>query len=153
MYDDLHSQPPSVVPAWQDAVMPSSTRHLGERIARPAAEVYAFVADPANLPRWSSGLGRSIHQVDGAWFIESPEGRLGFAFVEPNDLGVLDHRVTFPSGDTFYNPMRVVPDDDGSEVSFAVRRFGDISDADFERDVAAVAADLAQLKEVLEAQP
>jgi hypothetical protein len=133
--------------------MPSSTRHLGERIARPAAEVYAFVADPANLPRWSSGLGSSIHQVDGAWFIESPEGRLGFAFVEPNDLGVLDHRVTFPSGDTFYNPMRVVPDDDGSEVSFAVRRFGDISDADFERDVAAVAADLAKLKEVLEARP
>jgi hypothetical protein len=131
--------------------MPSSTRHIGERIARPAVEVYAFVADPANLPRWSSGLGSSIRQVDDEWIIESPEGELRFEFVAPNDLGVLDHRVTFPSGDTFYNPMRVVPYDDGCEVTFAVRRFGDISDADFDRDTAAVAADLAKLREVLEA--
>src|SRR5690348_12836076 len=115
--------------------MSSSTRHLGERIARPAADVYAFVADPANLPRWSSGLGSSIGRDGGAWFIESPEGRLRFEFVAANDFGVLDHRVTFPSGETFYNPMRVVPYDDGSEITFAVRRFGDISDADFERDV------------------
>jgi hypothetical protein len=131
--------------------MPSSTRHLGERIARPAAEVYAFVADPANLPRWSSGLGSSIRRVGDEWIIEAPEGRLRFEYVERNDLGVLDHRVTFPSGETFYNPMRVVPDGDGCEITFAVRRFGDISDADFERDVAAVAADLARLKAVLEA--
>jgi polyketide cyclase/dehydrase/lipid transport protein len=133
--------------------MSSSTRHLGERIACPADDVYAFVADPSNLPRWSSGLGSSIAQDGGEWFIESPEGRLRFEFVAANDLGVLDHRVTFPSGDTFYNPMRVVPYDDGSEITFAVRRFGDVSDADFERDVAAVAADLAKLKEVLEARP
>ena len=131
--------------------MPSSTRHLGERIARPAAEVYAFVADPANLPRWSSGLGSSIEQIDGDWFLESPEGKLRFEFVEPNDLGVLDHRVTFPGGDTFYNPMRVVPYGDGCEITFSVRRFGDLSDADFERDVAAVAADLAKLRTILEA--
>jgi uncharacterized protein YndB with AHSA1/START domain len=129
----------------------STTRHLGERIARPAAEVYRFVADPANLPRWSSGLGSAIEQVDGEWLIETPDGPLRFEYVEANDFGVLDHRVTFPSGDTFYNPMRVVPYDDGAEITFSVRRFGDVSDADFERDVAAVAADLAKLKEVLEA--
>jgi polyketide cyclase/dehydrase/lipid transport protein len=131
--------------------MTSTTRHLGERVARSADEAYAFAADPANLPRWSSGLGSAIEQIDGEWFIASPEGRLRFEFVPRNDLGVLDHRVTFPSGDTFYNPMRVVPYDDGCEITFAVRRFGDVSDADFERDVAAVAADLARLKEVLEA--
>lgn len=131
--------------------MPSSTRHIGERIARPAAEVYTFVADPGNLPRWSSGLGSSIEQVGGEWVIQSPEGALHFEFVESNDFGVLDHRVTFPSGDTFYNPMRVVPYADGSEITFSVRRFGDLSDADFERDVAAVSADLAKLKAVLEA--
>jgi hypothetical protein len=152
MYDDRHSQG-FVVPGWQDAVMTSTTRHLGERVARSAGEAYAFASDPANHPRGSSGLGSGIEQIDGEWFIESPEGKLRFEFVPANGLGVLDHRVTFPSGDTFYNPMRVVPDDDGSEVSFAVRRFGDISDADFERDVAAVAADLAKLKEVLEPRP
>jgi hypothetical protein len=131
--------------------MPSTTRHLGERIARPATDVYAWVSDPANLPRWSSGLGSGIEQVDGEWVIDSPEGKVGFAFVPVNELGVLDHYVTFPSGDTFYNPMRVVPDGEGAEVVFSVRRFGETSDADFDRDTAAVAADLAKLKEVLEA--
>jgi hypothetical protein len=150
MYDDRHSQG-FVVPDGQNACMPSDTRHLGERIARPAAEVYAFVSDPANLPRWSSGLGSAIALTDGEWFIESPEGKLRFAYVATNDLGVLDHRVTFPSGETFYNPMRVIPYGDGCEVTFSVRRFGDISDADFDRDTAAVAADLARLREVLEA--
>jgi hypothetical protein len=131
--------------------MTSTTRHLGVRVARPADEAYAFAADPANLPLWSSGLGRGIERIDGEWFIESPEGAIRFEFVPANDLGVLDHRVTFPGGGTFYNPMRVVPYDDGCEITFSVRRFGDISDADFERDAAAVAADLARLKEVLEA--
>jgi hypothetical protein len=131
--------------------MTSDTRHLGERVARSPFEAYAFASDPANLPRWSSGLGRGIEQVDGDWLIDSPEGKIRFEFVPRNDLGVLDHRVTFPSGETFYNPMRVVPYDDACEITFSVRRFGDISDADFERDVAAVAADLAKLKEVLEA--
>lgn len=131
--------------------MPSQTRFLAEHIDRSAADVYAYVADPANLPRWSSGLGSRIEQVDGEWWIDSPAGRLRFAFVPPNGLGVLDHQVTFPSGETFYNPMRVVPDGDGSEIVFSVRRFGAISDADFDRDTAAVAADLAKLKEVLEA--
>jgi hypothetical protein len=130
--------------------MPAQTRYLGERIARSAADVYAFVADPANLPRWSTGLGSGIDQVGGEWLIDSPDGQVRFAFVSVNDMGVLDHYVTFPGGETFYNPMRVVPDGDGSEVVFSVRRFGDISDSDFERDVATVAADLARLKEVLE---
>jgi hypothetical protein len=138
-------------PAGKMHPMASTTRHLGERIARSAADVYAYVADPANLPLWSSGLGSGIEQVDGEWFIDSPEGKLRFAFVPANEFGVLDHEVTFPSGETFYNPMRVVPFDDGAEVVFSVRRFGDISDADFDRDTAAVAADLAKLREVLEA--
>jgi hypothetical protein len=37
-------------------------------------------------------------------------GRVGFAFAERNEYGVLDHEVTLPSGEVLYNPMRVVPD-------------------------------------------
>jgi Polyketide cyclase / dehydrase and lipid transport len=132
-------------------LMPAQIRHLGEHIARPAADVYAYVADPANLPRWASGLGSGIEQVGGEWLVDAPDGKLRIAFAPANEFGVLDHYVTFPSGETFYNPMRVVPVDDGSEVVFSVRRFGDLSDADYDRDVATVAADLARLRAVLEA--
>ena len=49
------------------------------------------------------------------------------------------------------NPMRVVPNGDGSEVMFNLRRLGDMSDEDFSRDAGLVQADLERLKRVLEA--
>ena len=132
--------------------MPSESMQISESIDRPAAQVYDYAADPAHLPEWAPGLGRSVENVDGRWFVETPAGRAGVAFVERNEFGVLDYELTLPSGDVIYNPMRVVPYDDGCEITFSVRRFGDISDADFDRDTAAVAADLAKLREVLEAR-
>jgi hypothetical protein len=88
--------------------------------------------------------------VGEEWFVATPMGRAGFAFAPRNELGVLDHRVTLASGEAFYNPMRVVPDGAGCEVVFTVRRQAGMSDDDFERDAAAVRADLATLKHVLE---
>jgi hypothetical protein len=131
--------------------MPSESRHISERIDRPAADVYEYASDPANLPHWAPGLGKSVENVDGQWFVETQSGRVGFAFVGHNEYGVLDHEVTLPSGEVIYNPMRVVPDGDGSEVVFTLRRLPDMSDEDFARDAALVQADLTRLKHVLEA--
>jgi hypothetical protein len=80
-------------------------------------------------------------------------GRVGIAFAPRNEFGILDHDVTLPSGETVYNPMRVVPvggGGGGCEVVFTVRRRPGMSDEDLARDAAAVAADLASLKRVLE---
>jgi hypothetical protein len=130
--------------------MATESRHVSTFIDRPAAEVYAYAGDPANLPSWAAGLSGSIEQIDGEWIADSPLGRVIVEFVGPNDLGVLDHRVTVPSGETFYNPLRVLADGPGAEIVFTVRRQDTMSDADFERDVAAVSADLATLKALLE---
>jgi hypothetical protein len=144
------TQTPPALAGWHDAVMTTDTEHLGERIDRPAADVYEYVADPANLPHWAAGLGASVECVDGDWFVDSPMGRVGLAFAPRNDYGVLDHTVTLPTGQTFLNPMRVVPYDDGCEVVFSVRRAPGTGDGDFTRDVGLVAADLARLKKILE---
>jgi hypothetical protein len=129
----------------------SESRHVSERIDRRASEVYDFVVDPAHLPRWAPGLGGSVENVEGRWFVDTPGGRAGFAFVERNSYGVLDHYVTMPSGETFYNPMRVIPNGDACEVVFTVRRFPGLSDEEFARDAGLVRADLARLKRLLEA--
>jgi hypothetical protein len=135
------------------AGMPSNSEQISERIERPAADVYDYASDPANLPQWAPGLGTSIENVAGQWFVETPSGRVAVAFVEPNKYGVLDHEVTLPSGDVIYNPMRVVPYGDGCEVVFSLRRLPDMSDEDFARDAGLVRADLARLKRVLEIGP
>jgi hypothetical protein len=74
--------------------MPTESRHVSEWIDRPAADVYEYASNPANLPNWAPGLGRSVENVDGQWFVETDSGRVGVAFAERNEYGVLDHDVT-----------------------------------------------------------
>jgi hypothetical protein len=130
--------------------MTSESRHVAQRIARPADEVYGYAGDPANIPEWAPGLGSGVEKVDGAWFVDTPMGRVRVAFAERNAFGVLDHDVTLPSGEVVSNPMRVLPDGDGCEVVFTVRRRPGMSDDEFAADADAVAADLARLKRIVE---
>ncbi|MET9596065.1 SRPBCC family protein [Streptomyces sp. NPDC006516] len=126
------------------------SRHISIHIERPAEEVYAYASDPSHLPEWAAGLGKSIEETDGRWIADSPMGRVVVDFAPRNDLGVLDHHVTLPSGETVYNPLRVIADGDGCEVVFTLRRRPDMSADDFRRDEAAVAADLVTLKRLAE---
>jgi hypothetical protein len=144
-----------------DSDAASVTRHLDVTIARPAGEVYDYVRKPENLPAWAAGLGGSVRQVAGQWLAESPMGRVVVAFAPRNEFGVLDHDVTLPSGQTVRNPMRVIavesiagrgPGTASSLVVFTLRRQPGMSDADFASDAAAVSADLARLKEILESE-
>jgi len=130
--------------------MTMESRHLSERIGRPPAEVYSYASDPANLPRWAPGVGDSVEQIDGQWFVETPAGRVHLAFAARNDFGVLDHYITLGSGEVIYIAMRVIADENGSEVLFTLRRRPSVTDAEFEADATAVMADLARLKNILE---
>ncbi|MEJ1105758.1 MULTISPECIES: SRPBCC family protein [unclassified Kribbella] len=128
----------------------STSRHLSTHIDRTAQEVYEYASNPANAPEWAAGLAGSIEQVDGDWVADSPMGRIVVKFAESNEYGVLDHTVTLPSGESVYNPMRVIADGDGCEVVFTVRRRADMTEDDFARDADAVQADLVTLKNLLE---
>jgi len=130
--------------------MPRESKQITVWIDRPAENVYAFASNPVNIPRWAPGLGTSVEHMDGRWFVETPDGRVAVSFAEPNAYGVLDHEVTLASGDVIYNPMRVVQDGEGCEVTFTLRRQPDMTDADFERDEGLVQADLLRLKHVME---
>ncbi len=133
--------------------MASETRHLSEWISLPAAEVYEYAADPAHLPEWAPGLGTSVERIDGQWYVDTADGRVGFAFAPRNEFGVLDHEVTLASGEVIYCPMRVIKDGEGgSEVTFALRRQSGLTDAEFDRDAGLVAADLARLKRQVESR-
>jgi len=130
--------------------MTLTARHIGTSIARPCREVYAFASNPENLPLWAAGLSGFIAKIDGEWVAESPMGSVKVEFVAANDLGVLDHTVTLPSGESLYNPLRVVPNAEGSEIVFTLFRQPGVTGEEFEADAAAVARDLAALKGLLE---
>jgi hypothetical protein len=130
--------------------MAQESRHLSVPINQPPAQVYDYVRDPAHLPLWAPGLLISIELVDGSWVAQTKGGPVTVTFAPRNDFGVADHDVALPDGETVHNPLRVLPDGDGSEVVFTVRRRPEMTDEEFDADAAAVAADLAALKSILE---
>lgn len=132
--------------------MAAESKHVSTVINRPSSAVYEYAADPANLPTWAGGLASStVEQVEGQWVADSPMGRVTIRFAEHNDFGVLDHIVTLPSGESVYNPLRVIPDGNASEVVFTLRQRPGMTDEEFTQDADSVRADLASLKSILEA--
>ena len=71
-------------------------------------------------------------------------------FAPPNDFGILDHEVTLETGQTFQNPMRVIPNGEGSECFFTLIRQERMSDEEFANDKATIERDLKTLKDILE---
>ena len=126
------------------------SRTLSIAIACPPRKVYEFVSNPENLPRWATGLCKSVRRSDTGWAVETPQGPAQIWFAEKNDFGVLDHYVTLASGVEVYVPMRVVPNGSGSEVIFTLFKTPEMSDKQFAEDAGMVQRDLRTLKSVLE---
>jgi hypothetical protein len=125
-------------------------RHISVSINRPPNEVYSFVSNPENLPKWATGLGGSIVQVQGEWIADSPMGKIRIKFAEKNTFGVLDHEVVLESGVRIENPMRVIANGEGSEIFFSLIRQPEMSDEKFEEDAKWVEKDLKILKSLME---
>jgi hypothetical protein len=123
---------------------------LSVTIAAAPERVYAFASNPENLPRWVPSFFKSVELVDGEWVAQSPLGRVGVEFVHDNDLGVLDHTVTLPSGARLTNPMRVIANGDGSEILFTLIQYTGMTDPQFHEDAERVLGDLHTLRRLLE---
>jgi uncharacterized protein YndB with AHSA1/START domain len=128
-------------------------RTLSVSIACPPERVYAFVRNPENIPRWAGGLAQGVRREGDRWILETADGPLRFAFVADNDFGVLDHRVTLAAGVDVLNPMRVVANGSGSEVSFTLFELPGMTADKFAEDARMVERDLRALKTLLEAKP
>ena len=80
------------------------------QIERPVAEAYAFLADPATMPKWAIHNVKSIKPVgNGRWEMDTPGGR-GYLvphYQKPN--GILDHDF-IDAGEGFWSvTARAVP--------------------------------------------
>lgn len=78
------------------SIMRSRTISVG--VARDPQSVYDFITDPRTLPQWAPGFANSMHESAGDWIVETTVGPVRIEFVERNELGVADHRVTIKPG-------------------------------------------------------
>ncbi|HJU69856.1 MAG TPA: SRPBCC family protein [Gemmatimonadaceae bacterium] len=120
-------------------------------ILAPPDDVIAFLRDLENWKAWAPWI-HSVTRLSGRdWKLETEAGPMTVHFTEPNSLGVLDHEVTLTSGVTVVNSMRVLPNDEGSELVMVLFQSPSVSADDFDRDIQAVTDDLARLKPAAEA--
>ena len=126
------------------------SRTLQVSIERDWRAVYDFASDPENVPKWASGLASGLQKLGDEWLADGPAGKLRIRFAPLNTYGVLDHWVVTETGEEVYVPLRVIPNNDGCEVSFTLFRMPEMSDGKFAEDAAWVLRDLTALKAVLE---
>jgi len=79
-------------------------------------------------------------------------GSVKIRFADKNKFGILDHDIVLPSVETFYNPMRVFPNEMGSELIFTLYQRPGMSDKDITKDEELIKSDLARLKTLIENQ-
>ena len=128
-----------------------AVRTISVGIDRDWRAVYEFLSVPPNFPRWASGLGANLEAAGDEWLASGPDGPIRIRFAPPNPFGVVDHVVVATSGAQTLNPMRVMPNGTGCEVSFTLFQAPGMSDERFAGDAAWVARDLQTLKSLLEA--
>jgi hypothetical protein len=127
-------------------------KHISVGIDAPAQTVYAYLSNPLNLPSWAAGLSRSTIKASGDhWIANSPIGDVKVKFVDKNNLGVVDHEVTLPNGEVNYNALRVIRNNNGSEVIFTLYRLPRMNDAEFATDADLIRKDLEALRKILSA--
>lgn len=128
-------------------------QHISIYIHRSPADVYAFASNPQNLPLWAAGLATSkVERDGGAWVADAPFGKVKIRFAEKNPFGVMDHDVELDSGLVVHNPMRVVPNGNGSEFIFTLLRQPGMSNEQFAEDMHAIEKDISALKKLLESR-
>ena len=124
--------------------------HVTRSLDADVATVVAFAGDPAKLPLWAAGVSSGIREESGRWYADSPMGPVEVAFTGPQEAGVLDHDVTLPDGTVVHNPMRVVPNDNGSEITVTLFQRTGMTDEEFRSDARQITEDLDRLARLLD---
>ncbi|MDQ3823231.1 MAG: SRPBCC family protein [Actinomycetota bacterium] len=121
-------------------------------IERDADEVFRFVSDAENQPRWAINFVRSTRALGGGRYtMETPVGELAYRLDADPARRVVDWVFETPAGETVM-PARVVPHPAGAVFSFTIPRMPDADDAAWEQGRHGLDEELATLKALLERQ-
>lgn len=118
-------------------------------IDRDPGSVFEFVSQPESLPQWARMFCKLLEPSGGDWYVHTPDGRVRIRFDEDVTSGIMDHFIRPDNGIEFMVPMRVVPNNAGSEIIFTLFRDPDISNEKFALTIDWVRRDLNMLNEIL----
>jgi hypothetical protein len=121
----------------------------------PANEVFEFVADPENLPRWAVGFCRAIRrdkEAPGRWIVTTTHGDLPIRYVTDAALGVIDFYLSPAPGVEAAAFSRIVPNGAGAEYIFTQFQAPGMPDEVFDGQVRALVEELQVLRGLIGAR-
>jgi hypothetical protein len=121
-------------------------------IRRPAALVMSYLTEPALFARWAAlTSNRMVHKGDLDWLFDTAAGPRIVRFQAPNSFGIADQAV-FAEGETpLVNPMRVVPNGNGTIVTYVCFQRPGTSEEKYQSTVEWITSDFLTLQSVIEA--
>jgi hypothetical protein len=130
---------------------PSDTRSV--TIDASPDQVFEFVADPENLPRWAVGFGRSIRRdEDDRWIVTTVQGDIPIRYITVEATGTIDFYFTPAPGVELAAFSRVVPNGDGAEYIFTQFQAAGMPDDVFDGQVRALTEELQVLRAIMRAR-
>jgi hypothetical protein len=115
-------------------------------------QLFEFLADPNNLPKWAVGFCRSIRRDGERWVVQTQQGEVAIRYVTDPSLGIIDFYITPAPGIEVAAFSRVLPNAGGSEYVFTQFQTPDMPDNLFERQVRALKEELVVLRALMHAQ-
>ncbi|ONI66833.1 hypothetical protein BWI15_26945 [Kribbella sp. ALI-6-A] len=87
-------------------------------IDAPADAVFAFVADPRNLPRWAPGAAKSVQPSGDDWLLDNGQAEVRITVRTSEEHGTVD--LLSPDDPRSGVFTRVLPNGTGSEYQFTL---------------------------------
>lgn len=115
-------------------------------------QVFEFLADPTNLPRWAIGFAKSVTRVGDRWVVTTGGGEMSIRIATDRALGVVDFFMSPAPGIESLAASRVVPAGGGVEYVFTQFQPPGMPDDVFDKNVRALAHELTVLKAMLEVE-
>lgn len=97
--------------------MPVNTQTI--TIRATYKEAFAFLADPANLPRWVGGFACSIARAGDDWVVTTAQGDLPLRCVADAARGTMDLYLTVAPGLDVAAASRLAANGEGTEHIFS----------------------------------
>ena len=117
-----------------------------------ADDVFAFLAQPENLPRWAVGFARSIRRDGDNWIVQTAQGEIPIRVAADAAHGTIDFYMGVAPGLEAIAYSRVVPNDSGAEYVFTQFQLPGMDDEVFAAQRVALAEELAILPILFRAQ-
>lgn len=125
---------------------------LSVQILRPRAQIYAYLAEPANLARWTTVKGGARVREAGplVWSFDGPRGKVLAHFTPVSEHFILDYRLVMDGHVARVAYVRLLENGEGTELVHTSVQQPGIADALFDSEAEWMHSDLLVLKSLLD---